>query len=1095
MRNYIELVEAMTYGLLREERGRIEYLVKTYGAKLEAKWNTSNEPSEVQAAIEQTEGESLPIKLIGYIATFDPSHNGQFTQWLVLRYLKNRLRLEDLEAATEYLSTYQQLKNQRQLPANLNDINAIPSLADLAKVIGKTHADVISGDEQEEQAMLQQAEILYDGADCRIIQPHTQAAACYFGRNTEWCTAWGRHTDLGLKHQGRHPTRSNRYDYYTKQGPLFIIEIKTTPPQIYQYHVETRQFMDVSDTDLSDAQVRTLLKTYPVIMKVIGEARFAQTHLRALGFDQFSPAGLAVIPAQDVVDYVLAGSIDRQKAYESLPEVVQDRPDVTAQLLKAALGRIIPPEKFTPEVAAVLGEITQSLPSGSPVWKSFEYFPINQWSQEAVKAATEQGWLTYEQFMAQPESQRSPIQLKQLIITTAAMHPENIADYPIGLIGQLEVGYNIAERTPMVLQYLSPADLPDNELIRLAKNGLFNRLETLAYVPPERLTEPLLAAVKEKAQPWEQDEIASVAAIEPILRNKCIRLVVSLPAQKFNDGVAPNKPDPLGTLPRRYLDDPTFLDALFDQRAQLVQGNAKAERNTWMAAFANYAEQRHRLTSHIVESYVKNLVVSWRDDDSASIAVIRTIRNFLLNIDKTLWTPEVIKSGLVRKFIKPDEVPDALITPDVAARIFMIDPKDTTMVYRADDTSLINEIVKQGHYAVNPMIAAIPSDRITEPVAFAMVSKGGVKDAKKRFPKAALSKRVYMAGVPWSFDLNQVPKSVRNDALMVKAVQVNVDQIKFVPDAVTWLNAHRSDFAKQDVNWRHGIEKYGIVATATGFETITDLPHHAFDGGFTLFKAILPKSVARWFLRKGDTTVAVLLIANRKLRFETHTSEKSLEPVLREIANKYLANVDITVLNKIGIYRNRDGSIREPEEKLPSKTIEGIDWTTSPHLKGKLFTAWKNDKELLTVYYAAAGGWGWQTKIQRVKLVDQKAAFANAAALIPGIKDISHNPGNGRHAFLGIGIGWSESQGYWLVTEHKVGDIKGYDVYYNSGQRFISIYLSGKGLVGRATLLKNGKLKGDEVYEWLLKDEADAPLLKQTLTAMADKMSAKHAAQ
>jgi hypothetical protein len=92
VRTYIDLIETMTYaGLLFE--GRKEFLLKTYGPKIEATWQGQSQPPDITAAVDQQAGETIPEKVINYVIGFDPTPKGIYTQWMVTRYLQNALRM------------------------------------------------------------------------------------------------------------------------------------------------------------------------------------------------------------------------------------------------------------------------------------------------------------------------------------------------------------------------------------------------------------------------------------------------------------------------------------------------------------------------------------------------------------------------------------------------------------------------------------------------------------------------------------------------------------------------------------------------------------------------------------------------------------------------------------------------------------------------------------------------------------------------------------------------------------------------------------------------------------------------------------------
>jgi hypothetical protein len=205
MRHLIDLMEQMRFAILLESTARAAFLLKTYGPKLLARWHEQPEPADLVAAVEAQPGATLAEQIIAYLLSFDPSKNQQNGQWLTLRYLKDGLRLEDLEAARELLATFEAMKRARTLPPDSNDINTIKSLADLRQLVQGSQIRIVSADQAEQQAMEAQSSVLYDGPDCKILTPSTQAAACYYGRNTEWCTAWGDHLALGLSAYGCHP--------------------------------------------------------------------------------------------------------------------------------------------------------------------------------------------------------------------------------------------------------------------------------------------------------------------------------------------------------------------------------------------------------------------------------------------------------------------------------------------------------------------------------------------------------------------------------------------------------------------------------------------------------------------------------------------------------------------------------------------------------------------------------------------------------------------------------------------------------------------------------------------------------------------------
>jgi hypothetical protein len=80
--------------------------------------------------------------------------------------------------------------------------------------------------------------------DVVIIHPLDESAGIYFGRVfggfAEWCTAYV-------------PPRTNQFDYYNSQGPMYIIVPKNPkyPDEKYQIHYESGQYKDKDDKDIN----------------------------------------------------------------------------------------------------------------------------------------------------------------------------------------------------------------------------------------------------------------------------------------------------------------------------------------------------------------------------------------------------------------------------------------------------------------------------------------------------------------------------------------------------------------------------------------------------------------------------------------------------------------------------------------------------------------------------------------------------------------------------------------------------------------------------------------------------------------------------
>lgn len=184
-----------------------------------------------------------------YCEEADPTPTNSYVVWIVKRYISGGIAcLEDIRSTlADYLDEYDEIKKSgffkrttNEMLKPLADINRIKSLFELRAFLNSvTPAERMSNtaaDKKMEHDLITsgQAELLVDTPACRIVIPHTEAAAIYFGRNTQWCTS---------------AKRNNMFQKYNVDGPLFIVLDKASNKR-WQFHPSTEQFMDENDLQL-----------------------------------------------------------------------------------------------------------------------------------------------------------------------------------------------------------------------------------------------------------------------------------------------------------------------------------------------------------------------------------------------------------------------------------------------------------------------------------------------------------------------------------------------------------------------------------------------------------------------------------------------------------------------------------------------------------------------------------------------------------------------------------------------------------------------------------------------------------------------------
>ena len=166
---------------------------------------------------------------------------GSYYSFLINMYRNSNLRFEDLPKASEYL----ELVYKYQMKIGQMKINSISDLYELVKdKIAKTKTTLATLIEALDP---KEYEVKHNGDSWFVIVPKTEKASAYLGVNTEWCTTWGDHS-LNPSYK----ERTNYFNSYSPQGPLYIIVNKENEDDKYQLHFATNQLKNPADTEIID---------------------------------------------------------------------------------------------------------------------------------------------------------------------------------------------------------------------------------------------------------------------------------------------------------------------------------------------------------------------------------------------------------------------------------------------------------------------------------------------------------------------------------------------------------------------------------------------------------------------------------------------------------------------------------------------------------------------------------------------------------------------------------------------------------------------------------------------------------------------------
>lgn len=220
---------------MRAKEFLIEYDRKVIAKKLGDKLYTvyTAGPDKNLWSFGTTDEETKKVEIINNVlAAFeeaDPTPTKSYLPWIAREYINGNIRrIEDaLTWLPTMLKTYDGAKKSPNFNPEAKDITRLtfPQFYTVMRDYKPTTKKVEKG----------QAEQVYDDPHVRVIVPKDEAAACYYGQGTRWCTA---------------ATEGNNYfDSYNRRGPLYILLPKnpTHDGEKYQLQFQSEQYMDEND--------------------------------------------------------------------------------------------------------------------------------------------------------------------------------------------------------------------------------------------------------------------------------------------------------------------------------------------------------------------------------------------------------------------------------------------------------------------------------------------------------------------------------------------------------------------------------------------------------------------------------------------------------------------------------------------------------------------------------------------------------------------------------------------------------------------------------------------------------------------------------
>ena len=202
--------------------------------------NYLRQKDKIGSEVDEQNKQIIIKDILTAIEQADPTPNKEYTQWLAKCYANEAQKIEDITSkGTDWLKTYHQFKVKKILPDNLRNI-ANFKFSQLYDIIANDELnaklDAIENAPSKDKGT---AQVVFDNSLVRIIVPHDETSACYYGQGTRWCTA---------------ARANNMYDNYARDGDLYILLPKQPKydGEKYQLHFASGQFMDEGDSPISD---------------------------------------------------------------------------------------------------------------------------------------------------------------------------------------------------------------------------------------------------------------------------------------------------------------------------------------------------------------------------------------------------------------------------------------------------------------------------------------------------------------------------------------------------------------------------------------------------------------------------------------------------------------------------------------------------------------------------------------------------------------------------------------------------------------------------------------------------------------------------
>lgn len=231
MNQYELLLELMIF----ESENKIQYFAQSYKKKI-LDGGKDNDHVKVDSRDEN----ELVKAIVTELNKADPD-DGKNLGFIVKMYADGQFRFEDLKKIKDTIESFKRVRTKLEK----RDLMAYKNLGELYDAIEPfENVDVKSNKAIKQEIKTEGTKVLFKDKDFLVIQPTTAKAAEFYAAGTKWCTS-----------------SEDTFKHYASQGDLIIV-IATIGGKTrkWQYHIESEQFMDERDQEISKADIAALSK-------------------------------------------------------------------------------------------------------------------------------------------------------------------------------------------------------------------------------------------------------------------------------------------------------------------------------------------------------------------------------------------------------------------------------------------------------------------------------------------------------------------------------------------------------------------------------------------------------------------------------------------------------------------------------------------------------------------------------------------------------------------------------------------------------------------------------------------------------------------